>query len=53
MRFYKLHLGSKNTSCSVTRSNGCLSRKIHFSTTAGMRLNHHGNFKVQRFQLFE
>jgi len=20
---------------------------------AGMRLNHHGNFKVQRFQLFE
>ena len=23
---------------------------IHFSTTAGMRLNHHGNFKVQRFQ---
>jgi len=27
--------------------------KIHFSTTAEMRLNHHGNFKVQRFQLFE
>jgi len=26
--------------------------KFHFSTTAGMRLNHHGNFKVQRFQLF-
>jgi len=25
--------------------------KIHFSTTAGMKLNHHGNFKVQRFQL--
>jgi len=28
-------------------------RKFHFSTTAGMRLHHHGNFKVQRFQLFE
>jgi len=28
-------------------------RKFHFSTTAGMRLNHHGNFKVQRFQIFE
>jgi len=27
--------------------------KIHFSTTAGMRLHHHGNFKVQRYQLFE
>jgi len=27
--------------------------KIHFSTMAGMRLNHHGNFKVQHFQLFE
>jgi len=27
--------------------------KIHFSTTAGMRLNHHGNFEVQRFQRFE
>jgi len=27
MRFYKLRLGSKNTTCSVTRSNGCLSRK--------------------------
>jgi len=27
--------------------------KIGFSTTAGMILNPHGNFKVQRFQLFE
>jgi len=27
MRFYKLLLGSKNTTCSVTRNNGCLSRK--------------------------
>jgi len=27
--------------------------KIHFSTTAGMRLNHHGNFKVQHCKLFE
>jgi len=27
MRFYKLLLGSKNTTCSVTRKNGCLSRK--------------------------
>jgi len=27
MRFYKLLLGSKNTTCSVTRSNGGLSRK--------------------------
>ena len=44
MRFYKLLLGSKNTTCSVTQKNGCLSRKIHFSTTACMRLNHHGNF---------
>jgi len=28
-------------------------QKFHFGTTAGMKLNHHGNFKVQRFQLFE
>jgi len=27
MRFYKLHLGSNNTTCSVARNNGCLSRK--------------------------
>jgi len=27
MRFYKLCLGSKNTTSSVTRNNGCLSRK--------------------------
>jgi len=27
MRFYKLLLGSKNTTCSVTHNNGCLSRK--------------------------
>jgi len=27
MRFYKLLLGSKNATYSVTRSNGCLSRK--------------------------
>jgi len=27
MRFYKLLLGSKNTTCPVTRNNGCLSRK--------------------------
>ena len=53
MRFYKLLLGSKNTTFSVTRNNGCLSTKCHFSTEAGIRLNHHGNFKVQRFQLFE
>jgi len=53
MRFYKILLGSKNTTCSVTRSNGCKSRKNHFSTKAGMRLNHLGKFKVQRFQLFE
>jgi len=26
-RFYKLRLGCKNTTCSVTRNNGCLSRK--------------------------
>jgi len=43
MRFYKLHLGSKNTAYQV---------KIHFNTTADMRLNHHGNFKVQHMQLF-
>jgi len=53
MRLYKLLLGSKNVTHSVTRNNGCLSRKNHSSTTAGMRLNHHRNFKVQRFQLFE
>jgi len=28
MRFYKLLLVSKNSPCSVTRNNGCLSRKI-------------------------
>jgi len=27
MRFYKLILDSKNATCSVTRNNGCLSRK--------------------------
>jgi len=27
MPFYKLRLGSKNTTCSVTRNNGCLLRK--------------------------
>jgi len=27
MRFLKLLFGSKNTTCSVTRDNGCLSRK--------------------------
>jgi len=27
MQFYKLLLGSKSTTCSVTRNNGCLSRK--------------------------
>jgi len=27
MQFYKLLLGSKNTTCSVTRNNGCLPRK--------------------------
>jgi len=27
MRFYKLLLGSKSTTCSATRNNGCLSRK--------------------------
>jgi len=27
MKFYKLLLGSKNTTCSVTRNNGCQSRK--------------------------
>jgi len=27
LRFYKLLLGSKNTTCSVTSNNGCLSRK--------------------------
>jgi len=27
MRVYKLLLGNKNTTCSVTRNNGCLSRK--------------------------
>jgi len=27
MRFYKLLLGSKNTTCSATRNNGCLPRK--------------------------
>jgi len=26
MRFYKLRLGSKNTTCSATRNNGFLSR---------------------------
>jgi len=36
MQFYKLVLGSKNTTCSATRENRCLSRKNHFSTTAGM-----------------
>jgi len=28
MRFYKLLLGSKNTTFSVIRNNGCLSTKI-------------------------
>jgi len=28
MRFYKLLLGSKNTTFSATRKNGCLSTKI-------------------------
>jgi len=51
MRFNKLLLGSKNTTCSVTTA--AYQRKIHFSPTAVMRLNHHGNFKAQRFQLFE
>jgi len=27
MRFYKLLLGSKKTTCSVTRNDGCLSRE--------------------------
>jgi len=27
MRFCKLFLGSKNTTCLVTRNNGCISRK--------------------------
>jgi len=27
MQFYKLLLGSKNTTCSVIRNNGCLSTK--------------------------
>jgi len=27
MRFCKLHLGSKNITCPVTRKNGCLSRR--------------------------
>jgi len=27
MRFYELRLGSKNTSCSVTRKNSYISRK--------------------------
>jgi len=27
MQFYKLLFGSKNTTCSVTRNNGCPSRK--------------------------
>jgi len=27
MRFYKLFLGRKNTTCSVTRNNSCLSSK--------------------------
>jgi len=27
--------------------------KFHFSTTAGMRRNDHGKFKVQRFKFFE
>jgi len=53
MRFYKLDLGSKNTTCSTLVTTAAYQGKIHFSTTAGMRLNHHGNFKVQRFQLFE
>jgi len=53
MWFYKLLLGSKNTTCSVTRETDAYQGKINFSTTAGMRLNHHENFKVQRFQLFE
>jgi len=54
MRFYKLLLGSKNTTCSVTRkTTTAYQRKFHFSTTTGMRPNHHGNFEVQRFQLFE
>jgi len=28
MRYYKLLLGSKSTTCSVTRNNGCLSTKL-------------------------
>jgi len=27
LRFYKLFLSSKNTTCSATRNNGCLSTK--------------------------
>jgi len=27
MRFYKVLLGTKNTTCSVTRNKGCLSKK--------------------------
>jgi len=27
MQFYKLLSGSKNTTCSATRNNGCISRK--------------------------
>jgi len=41
----------KNTTCSETTA--AYQEKIHVSTSAGMRLNHHGNFKAQRFQLLE
>ena len=51
MQFYKLLLDMKNTTCSETTA--AYQEKIHVSTSAGMRLNHHGNFKAQRSQLLE
>jgi len=55
MRFYNLLLASKKPVMASKKTVTTIAHqgKIHFCTTAGMRLNHHGKFKVQRFQLFE
>jgi len=50
MRFYKLLLGSKTQLSLQLVRTAAYQRKFYFSTTAGMRLNHHGNSKVQLFE---
>jgi len=46
-------LGSKTQPALYLATTAAYQGKIHFSTTAGTKLNHHGSFKVQHFQLFE